>query len=139
MKDAKAVLRYAGDEFFVATPPSGHSLTIDFNGARSSGPSPLELLLLAVGGCTGADVVEILKKKRERLTEYVIEVRGDRREEHPRSFRKIEIKHVLRGHGLSEKSVAQAIELSTQKYCSVAATIRPTAEIVTSYEIHEPA
>ncbi len=137
MKNTKAIVRYAGDSFFIGTPPSGHSLTIDVNGERSSGASPLELLLVALGGCTGADVVDILRKKRERLTEYSIEVHGEKRDEYPRGFRRIEVRHILRGRGLSEKSVAHAIELSDQKYCSVAATLRPAAEIVTTYEIHE--
>ena len=137
MKNTKAIVRYAGDSFFIGTPPSGHSLTIDVNGERSSGASPLELLLVALGGCTGADVVDILRKKRERLTEYSIEVHGEKRDEYPRGFRRIEVKHILRGRGLSEKAVAHAIELSDQKYCSVAATLRPAAEIVTTYEIQE--
>jgi putative redox protein len=66
-----------------------------------------------------------------------VEVRGERREEHPRSFRRIEVRHILRGRGLTEQAVARAIELSDTKYCSVSATLRPTAEIVSSYEIHE--
>jgi putative redox protein len=137
MKDTKATIRYAGDDFFVATPPSGHSLTLDMKGERSSGASPLELVLVALGGCTAADVIDILRKKREHVTEYRVEVHGERREEHPKSFRRIEVRHILHGRGLSDKSVAQAIQLSDQKYCGVAATLRPTAEIVTSFEIHE--
>jgi putative redox protein len=82
-------------------------------------------------------VISILRKKRERVTGYHVEVRGERRAEHPRSYTRIEVRHVLRGHGLSERAVAQAIELSDTKYCSVAATLRPAAEIVTSYEIVE--
>jgi putative redox protein len=139
MKDTKATIRYAGDDFFVATPPTGHSLTLDMNGERSSGASPLELLLVALGGCTAADVVSILRKKREIVTEYRVEVRGERREEYPKSFRRIEVRHILHGRGLTEKSVADAIQLSDEKYCGVSATVRPTAEIVTSYEIHEQA
>jgi putative redox protein len=137
MKDNKATIRYAGDDFFVATPPTGHSLTLDMNGERSSGASPLELLLVALGGCTAADVVSILRKKREIVTEYRVEVRGERREEYPKSFRRIEVRHILHGRGLSDKAVADAIQLSDEKYCGVSATVRPTAEIVTSYEIHE--
>ena len=139
MKDTKATIRYAGDDFFVAVPPSGHALALDMKGDRSSAASPMELLLVAVGGCTAADVVDILRKKREHLTDYRVEVHGERREEHPKSFRRIEIRHILTGRGLSEKSVAHAIQLSDEKYCGVAATLRPTAEIVTSYEIHEAA
>jgi putative redox protein len=137
MKDTKAVVRYAGDDFFVAVPPSGHALTLDKRGERSSAASPLELLLVALGGCTAADVIDILHKKRETVTEYRVEVRGERREEYPKSFRRIEVRHILHGRGLSEKSVAHAIQLSDEKYCSVSATLRPTAEIITSYEIHE--
>lgn len=139
MKDTKATILYSGDDFFVAVPPSGHALALDMNGERSSAPSPFELLLVALGGCTGADVVDILRKKRETVTSYRIEVQGERREEHPRSLRRVHVRHILYGKGLTEKAVAHAIQLSDEKYCGVAATMRPTAEIVTTYEIHEAA
>ena len=139
MKSDHATLEYAGDDFFVAITPSGHAQVLDFRGERSAASGPLELLLVALGGCTGADVVSVLRKKRERVSSYRIEVRAERREEHPRSFRRFEVRHILKGQGISEKAVAQAIQLSTEKYCSVAATVRPTAEIVTSYEIQEDA
>ncbi|HWZ31361.1 MAG TPA: OsmC family protein [Bryobacteraceae bacterium] len=137
MKSTHATLKFAGDDFFVATPPSGHALTLDFNGERSSAPGPLELLLVALGGCTGADVISILTKKREQVTDYRIEVHGERRDEHPKGFKKMEVKHILRGRGISEAAVKQAIELSVNKYCSVAGTLRPTVEIVSTFEIHE--
>jgi putative redox protein len=137
MKNNFATVEYAGDDFFVAITPSGHAQVIDFRGERSAASGPLELLLIALGGCTGADVVSILRKKREQLTSYRIEVRSERREEHPRSFRRFEVRHIVKGKGISEKAVARAIQLSTDKYCSVAATVRPTAEIVTSYEIQQ--
>ncbi len=135
MKNANATVHYAGNDFFVAVTPSGHAQTLDVSGERSVAASPTELLLLAVGSCTGADVVSILKKKREQVTDYRIEIHGERREEHPRSFRRIEMRHILRGSGLTEAAVARAIELSATKYCSVAATLRPTAEIVSTYQI----
>ncbi|MFL6208811.1 MAG: OsmC family protein [Pyrinomonadaceae bacterium] len=134
-KNAQATIHYAGDELFVGISPSGHALTIETDTTRSSASSPMELLLLALGGCTGVDVISILRKKRERVTGYHIEVRGERRAEHPRAYTRLEVKHVVRGHNLSAKAVAQAIELSDQKYCSVAATLRPAAEIISSYEI----
>jgi putative redox protein len=137
MKNEHATVQYAGDDYFVAVPPSGHALTIDVNGERSNASGPLELLLVALGGCTGADVIAILHKKRQQVTDYRIEVRGERREEHPRSFRRMEVRHILRGRAISEDAVAKAIELSMTKYCSVAATLRPTAEIVSTFEIHE--
>jgi putative redox protein len=137
MKNTFATVEYAGDDLFVATPPSGHAQVLDINGERSAASGPLELLFIALGGCTGADVISVLHKKREQVTSYKIEIRAERREEHPRSFKKFEVKHIVRGRGISEKAVAQAIQLSTDKYCGVAATLRPTAEIVTSYEIQE--
>jgi putative redox protein len=135
--DAKAVVHSAGDELFVAITPSGHAQVLETNSARASAATPLELLLIALGGCTAVDVASILKKKRERVTAYRVEVRGTRREEHPRAFTRMEVRHVVRGKNVSEKSVAAAIELSETKYCSVAATLRPGVEIVTSYEIIE--
>jgi len=97
----------------------------------------MELLLIALGSCTGVDVISILKKKRQKVTDYRIEVSGERREDFPRSYTRLNVKHVVRGRHLSEQAVARAIQLSDQKYCSVAATLRGTAEIVTSYEIVE--
>ena len=136
-EDPKAVVLLAGDDLFVAFAPSGHAVTIDTDRARNSTPSPMELLLLALGSCTGVDVVSILRKKRETVTDYRVEVRGCRREDHPRSYKRMEVHHIVTGRNISERSVAQAIELSEQKYCSVAATLRPTAEIVSSFEIIE--
>ena len=137
MKDAAAVVLHAGDDLLVATTPSGHAQVLDTDTARASAASPMELLLVALGGCTAVDVVSILRKKRERVTGYHVEVRGTRRDEHPRAFTRIEVRHVLRGHSLSERAVAQAVELSETKYCSVAATLRPAAEIVSTFEIVE--
>jgi putative redox protein len=79
--------------------------------------------------------MSILNKKRQRITSYLVEVRGERRDNEPRNLKYIQIKHVIRRFNVSEKAVLQAIALSDKKYCSVAATLRPTAEIVTSYEI----
>jgi putative redox protein len=97
----------------------------------------MELLLLALGSCTAVDVISILNKKRERVTDYRVEVRGERRDEHPRKYTRLEVRHIVRGHGVSEKALAQAIELSETKYCSVAATLSPAAEIISSFEIQE--
>jgi putative redox protein len=135
--EAKAVVHSAGDELFVAVTPSGHAQVLESNRERASAATPMELLLIALGGCTAVDVVSILKKKREQVTDYRVEVRGTRREEHPRAFTRMEVRHVLRGRNLSERAVASAIELSETKYCSVAATLRAGVEIVTSYEITE--
>ena len=137
MKDTAAVVLHAGDDLFVATTPSGHAQVLDTDTTRAVAASPMELLLIALGGCTAVDVVSILKKKRERVTGYRVEVRGTRRDEHPRAFTRIEVRHVVTGHELSERAVAQAVSLSEEKYCSVAATLRPAAEIVSTFEIVE--
>jgi putative redox protein len=137
MKTTYATVQYAGDSFFVATTPSGHAQAIDIRGERSAASGPLELLLVALGGCTGADVISVLEKKRQKVTAYRVEVEGRRRTEHPRSFERIEVRHYVRGFGVSEKAVAQAVELSTGKYCGVISTVRPTAEVVASFEIEE--
>ncbi len=135
--DPKAIVEMKGDNVFLVTTPSGHTLTIDTESARHSAPSPMELLLLALGSCTAVDVVSILDKKRQQVTNYRVEVRGQRREDHPRSYKRMEVHHIVTGRNVLERSVAQAIALSEEKYCSVAATLRPTAEIVSSFEIIE--
>ena len=134
--DYKTIIQYAGDEFFIGTSPSGHSITIDTK-AKKSAPSPVELLLMAVGGCTASDVVSILQKKRQKVTNYRVEVTGERRDDFPRYFTKFHVHHIVYGRNVSEQAVARAIELSDTKYCSVSATVRPTAEITTSFEIIE--
>lgn len=133
----KAIIQFAGDELFVGISPSGHAQTIETNSARNSAATPMELLLIALGGCTGVDVISILKKKRQHVTDYRIEVSGERRADFPRSYTRMHVKHIVRGRGVSEQAVARAIELSETKYCSVAATLRSGVEIVTSYEIIE--
>ena len=134
-----ATVRYAGDEFFIGTPPSGHAQVIDTKGDRKAAPTPVEMLLVAVAGCTAADVISILLKKRQDVTDYRVEITGERAEDHPRKFLKFHVHHIVHGRSVSEKAVADAVELSDTKYCSVAATVRPTAEITTSHEIFEVA
>jgi putative redox protein len=136
-EDPKAIVQLTGSDLFIGYSPAGHSVTIDTDHLRNSAPSPMELLLLALGSCTGVDVVSILMKKRQNVTDYRVEVRAHRRADHPRSYDRMEVHHIVTGRNISEQSVAQAITLSEQKYCSVAATLRPTAEIVSSFEVIE--
>jgi putative redox protein len=133
----KASVYYAGDEFLIGTTPTGHSVAIDFKGDRHSAPTPLEMLLVSVAACTAADVASILEKKRQDVTSYRAQVTGTRVDDHPRKFVKFHVHHIVHGRSVSEKALADAIHLSDTKYCSVAATVRPTAEITTSYEIVE--
>ncbi len=130
-------LRYTGEEAFVAESQSGHAIVTSFSHDQMSAPSPMELVLIALGGCTGADVISILEKKRQRVTAYEIEVRGRRRDEHPRIYTRIEVIHRLRGDHVDERAVARAIELSETKYCSVSAMLASSATITTRYEISD--
>ncbi len=136
-KDTKAVVYTAGVDLFVGITPSGHAQVLETDSERASAATPMELLLLALGSCTAVDVVSILRKKREQVTGYRVEVSGTRRDEHPRAYTRMVVRHIVRGHNVSERAVASAIELSETKYCSVAATLRPAVEIVSSYEVIE--
>ena len=135
----KATVKYAGDEFFIGTPPSGHAQLMDSKGDRHAAPTPMEMLLVSVAGCTAIDVISILQKKRQDVTDYNVEITGERRDDHPKAFTKFHVHHIVHGRNVSDKAVADAIELSDTKYCSVAATVKPTAEITTSYEVIEVA
>jgi len=137
MSGVKATVRFVSEDLFLGITPSGHALALDTNSERSSAPSPVELLLVALGSCTATDVAGILSKKRQHVTSYVVEVTGKRRDEYPRSYTSMNVHHILTGRSISAKAVADAIELSETKYCSVAATLRPTVEIQSTFEIIE--
>jgi putative redox protein len=96
------------------------------------GPTPMELLATAVGGCTGMDVVSILQKMRQPLEEFRVVVTGQRAEEHPKRYQSLEVVYYLKG-SLDEKKVQRAIELSETKYCSVEATLRPSIPVTSRY------
>lgn len=131
----KATVHYGNNGFFIGISSSGHSFVMETNGDRGSAATPVELLLTAVGACMASDVVDILKKKREQVVDYRVEVTGQRRSDFPRSFSKIELRHVITGNKISESAVKQALELSNSKYCSVAASLRPTVEISVTHEV----
>jgi putative redox protein len=133
----KAVVRFVDDDLFVGITPAGRAIVLDTNSQRSSAPSPVELLLVALGSCAATDVVSILKKKRLHITSYTVEISGERRTEYPRSFTSMKVHHIVTGRSISPKALAQAIELSETKYCSVADTFRPKVEIHSTFEIIE--
>ena len=133
----KAVVRFVSDDLFLGITPSGHALPLDTDSQRSTAPSPVELLLVALGSCTATDVASILAKKRQQVTSYTVEVSGQRRDEYPRKYTSMKVHHILTGRSISPEAVAHAIKLSDTKYCSVAATLRPGVEIQTSFEIIE--
>src|SRR4030095_3064272 len=130
-----ARLRYAGGDAFVAESPSGHAVVTSVASDKLTAPSPMEMLLIALGGCSGADVVSILAKKRQRVTAYSSEVRGERRAEHPRIYTQIEVVHYVRGHSIDPKAVQHAVELSETKYCSVSAMLSAAAQLSMRFEI----
>jgi putative redox protein len=118
---------------FVAESGSGHAVVMDDAGG-DTGPKPMELTLLALGGCTAFDVISILRKKRQQVTGYEVELRAEQRAEPPTYFTRVEIKHRLRGR-IDPEAVKTAIHLSETKYCSVGVMISKTATIETSFEI----
>ena len=123
---------------FVGSDSSRHSVVMSSQDEENGvGMSPSQLLLVGLGGCTGYDVVDILLKKRQQLTGMEVVVTGEQEEDPPWPYRKINVHYILRGKGLREKAVQDAIALSEEKYCSVAATVRGVAEITQEYTIVE--
>jgi putative redox protein len=118
---------------FVAESGTGHAIVLDDANGRT-GPKPLELALLALGGCTAFDVISILRKKRQRVTGYEIELHAEQNPEPPSYFTHVEIKHRLWGR-IAPEAVQRAIHLSETKYCAVGAMISKTAKIEATFEI----
>ena len=137
MKTYTAELRLetvAGDSLALNARIGRQTMRFD-SGPDVTSPNPVETLLLAVGACSAMDVIEILRKMRQKVTGYSVDVTGERREKYPRIFTRIEIVHRLRGRGLKPSAIERAIELSDTKYCSVHAMLRATVAIESRYEI----
>lgn len=132
----ETTITWTGNMAFSGTTPSGHELTMDAAekvGGHDAGPRPLELLLHAVAGCTGMDIISILKKMRLNPSAFHMDVKGDRAEDHPKRFTDIHIHYALEGD-LPEDKVVRAIQLSKDKYCPVAHSLNAT--ITASYSIN---
>lgn len=117
---------------------SGHTLTLDAApsvGGQERGPRPVELLLLALGGCTSMDVISILRKMRQTVTDYRVLVHGERAEAHPQVFTSLIVEHVITGRQLDETLVRRAIELSDTRYCPAHAMLSQAAPIATRYRL----
>ncbi len=127
---------------FVASGDSGHEVILDASrekGGRDAGPRPMELLLMALAGCTAMDVVAILKKFRQSYDRFEIQVSGERRDKHPRVYTRIELVYRFEAsENLREDRVRRAIELSRHQFCSASAMLEKVAEITARYEIHTP-
>ena len=131
---ATATVRWLDEKHFVGIDSKGHSVVL--SGQKNGiGVSPSQMLLIALASCSSVDVVEILKKKRKKLTLLEVTASGEQDPEPPWAYRKIHLKFRLAGAGLTDQAVTQAINLSHEKYCSVAATVRGVAKITTEYEI----
>lgn len=123
---------------FEATTGSQHQITLDASvaaGGKNHGPSPIEMLLVGLAGCTGMDVVDILKKKRQAVSGLEVRVAGTRAETHPMVYTEIEVTYIVRGKDVSPKAVEDAIHLSETKYCGAGAMLRKTANIQSHYEL----
>ncbi len=129
-----AKVRWVDGMQFVGTDSGGHSVVLSGD-SEQNGVRPSEMLLVALASCTAVDVVEIMAKKRKPLRQLEIVISGERDPDPPWPYRRIEVNYRLSGDDLTEKAVSQAIKLSSEKYCSVAATVRGVAEIQTRFEI----
>jgi putative redox protein len=119
---------HGAEDILDAAPPGG----------GGAGLTPMEFVLAALGACTAMDAISILRKKRQEVTDYRLEVEGVKADEHPKVYTAISVRHVFTGRGLSEAAVSHAIELSGEKYCSVMAMLRGSVQISTTFEIRTP-
>ena len=119
---------------FSAQTGSGHQAVLD-SGHGMVAPSPVDMLLVSLAGCMAMDVISIMRKKRQRVSGYEIEIQGERRAEHPRAFTRIELKHRFTGSELSREAAERAIELSDTKYCSVRACLDPAIVVTNRVEL----
>ncbi len=134
----QAKVKWVKDLQFVGESGTKHKIVMDADdeyGGTNKGMRPMELLLVAIGGCTGMDVASILQKKRQQLNGIEIRVTGTKAETHPQKFTGIELEYIITGKDLTEAAVKKAIDSSMEKYCSVKATLEGVAEINYRYTI----
>jgi putative redox protein len=133
---ARATVKWTGKGEFVGTDSTKHSVVLSMQDEdNATGMKPSELILVALGGCTGIDVISILKKRRQEVTGFEIELVGEQDPRPPWTYRRINVHYTLRGSNLKENAVERAIKLSEEKYCSVGVTLSGVAEITSSFEI----
>jgi len=130
-----ASIKWLGDEKFLGTGASGHLVPFDSDRDSNKAPGPMEMLLLALGACTATDMVTILVKKRQKVESLEVVCSGERAAEPPRVWTRLEVVFRLRG-AVEEAAVKHAMDLTAEKYCSVAAMLRKTAVISWRYELH---
>jgi putative redox protein len=133
-----ATVRWTREMQFTGTGAAGTSITMDArpeHGGQGSGPSPMETVLLALGGCTGMDVIGVLEKMRAPIEGLEIRITAERAEEHPKVFTRIALEYVFAGTAVRADQVTRAVELSQTRYCSVSAMLRQVAELTYSWRI----
>ena len=121
---------------FEARTGSGHTVVMD-NGEGDTGARPAELVGVALGGCTGMDVISILRKKRQEVTHFEVEVNGARATDYPKVYTDIEVVYRVRGHNIDQASFERAIQLSEERYCPAMSMLRKAANITNRYEIEQ--
>lgn len=141
---SKAKVTYVSGMQFVGQGESGHAIVMDSGsdvGGHNTGLRPSELLLIGIGGCSGMDIISILKKKRQQVTSFEINITGSKADEHPKKYTSINVEYVVKGRDIAEEAVQKAVQLSMDKYCSVKATLEGSAIVTFSYKIlrEEPA
>jgi putative redox protein len=136
----KARVKWVEDVTFMGESGSGHTVIMDGppeDGGKNRGIRPMEMLLIGLGGCTAFDIVHILRKARQPVTDCVVEVDAERAPSAPKVFTRIRVRYVVTGHGLPEAQVRRAVELSAQKYCSASIMLGKVAEVSHEYEIRD--
>lgn len=136
----KARVKWVEDVTFLGESGSGHAVVMDGPpeaGGRNLGVRPMEMLLMGMGGCASFDVMQILRKSRQRVTDCVAELTAERAADDPKVFTRIHICFIVTGHDLGEPQVRRAVELSAEKYCSASIMLGKTAEITHDFEIRE--
>jgi len=130
---------WRGGIAFEGITESGQTVFMDSPIAEGGpqGPSPMQLLLISLAGCTAMDAISILKKKRQDVTGFEVHVVGNRAPEHPKYYSDIEMEFVVRGRNISPKAVERAIELSQERYCSASANLKPKSNIFSRYRIEQ--
>ena len=131
-------LTWAGGAAFIGESENGQRIVIDGppeGGGRNLGPRPMETLLLGMGACTAYDVLSILEKSRQHISDCKIEISSNRADEHPKVFTDINVHFIIKGTDVKAKQVERAINLSAEKYCSASIMLGKTAKITHTYEI----
>jgi len=134
----KARIKWVEDRTFVGESGTGHKIvfgTAFGPDGRSPGPTPMELVLMGLGGCSGYDVVHILEKGREAVEDVTVELEAERAQQDPKVFIRVHMHFVVKGQGLAAEKVDRAIALSVEKYCSASAMIAKTATITHDFEV----